>query len=103
YALVSVLVFLLAFALFRSFAAALAAGLAFAVMPLHSEVVSAVNYREDLLAALGVFGAAVLCFWPAPKAQKWWPYATAALWFYALASKESALSAPLLVGALALV
>jgi protein O-mannosyl-transferase len=103
YALVSVLVFLLAFALLRSFAAALAAGLAFAVMPLHSEVVSAVNYREDLLAALGIFGAVALCFWPAPRAPKWWPYALAALWFYALASKESALCAPLLLGALALV
>lgn len=103
YALVSALAFLLAFALFRSFAAALAAGLAFAVMPLHTEVVSAINYREDLLAALGILGAAVLCFWPAPRAERWWPYATAALWFYALASKESALCAPLVVGALALV
>ena len=103
YALVSVLVFLLAFALLRSFAAALAAGLAFAVMPLHSEVVSAVNYREDLLAASGIFAALVLCFWPAPRVGKCWPYATAALWFYALASKESALCAPLLLGALVLV
>jgi len=102
YALVSVLVLLLAFALFRSFAAALAAGLAFAVMPLHSEVVSAVNYREDLLAALGIFAAAALCFWPARGVDKWRPYAVAALWFYALASKESALVAPLLVAALSL-
>ena len=101
YALVSALSFLLAFALLRSFAAALAAGLAFAVMPLHSEVVSAVNYREDLLAALGIFSAAALCFWPAPRAEKCWPYAAAALWFAALASKESALSLPLLVGVLA--
>jgi protein O-mannosyl-transferase len=103
YALVSVLAFWLAFALLRSFAAALAAGLAFAVMPLHSEVVSAVNYREDLLAAVAIFAALALCFWPAPRAEKGWPYATAALWFYALASKESALCAPLLVAALTLV
>ncbi|HEU4582406.1 MAG TPA: hypothetical protein VFS67_29315 [Polyangiaceae bacterium] len=102
YALVSVLAFLLGFALFRSFAAALGTGLAFALMPLHSEVVSAVNYREDLLASAGMFAGAALCFWPAARPGQWRPYGVAALWFLALASKESALVAPLCVAALAL-
>jgi len=62
YALVSALAFALAFALLRSFAGALAAGLAFALMPLHSEVVSAVNYREVLLSTAGIFAAAAVCF-----------------------------------------
>lgn len=103
YALVSVLAFLLAFALFRCFAAALGAGLTFAVMPLHSEVVSAVNYREDLLSSAGIFAAAALCFWPAAQSSKWRPYWAAGLWFLALASKESALVAPLCLGVLALI
>jgi hypothetical protein len=103
YALVSVLALLLGFALFRSFAAALGTGLAFALMPLHSEVVSAVNYREDLLSTAGIFAAAALCFWPAVRPSRWRPYAVAGLWFLALASKESALVAPLCIAALALV
>lgn len=106
YALVSAAAYLLSFALWRSFAAALAAGLVFAAMPLHGEVVSAVNYREDLLATLFVFVAAALCFWPArctpPGAARWRPMAVAGLWFCALASKENAVVAPLLVAALAL-
>lgn len=103
YALVSVLAFLLAFALFRSFSAALGTGMAFALMPLHSEVVSAVNYREDLLSTAGIFAAAALCFWPAVRPSRWRPYAAAALWFAALASKESALVAPLCIAALAMI
>jgi hypothetical protein len=103
YALVSVLAFLLAFALFRSLSAALGAGLAFALMPLHSEVVSAVNYREDLLSTAGVFAAAAVCFWPAARPSRWRPHAVAALWFLALASKESALIAPLCIGSLVLI
>ena len=103
YALVSALAFALAFALLRSFAGALAAGLAFALMPLHSEVVSAVNYREDLLSTAGIFAAAAVCFWPAKRASRWRPYAVAGRWFVALASKESALVAPICVAALALI
>lgn len=108
YALVSVAAYLLAFALLRSFVAALAAGLAFAVMPLHCEVVSAVNYREDLLATLFLFALAALCFWPdqraaSPAEVRWRPIGVAALWFCALASKENAVIAPLLVAGLVLV
>ncbi len=107
YAGVSVAAYLLAFALLRSFVAALAAGLSFAVMPLHSEVVSAVNYREDLLATLFLFALATVCFWPAPRSSppgeaRWRPIAVAVLWFCALASKENAVVAPLLVLALVL-
>jgi hypothetical protein len=103
YALVSVLVFLLAFALFRSFAAALGAGLAFAVAPLHAEVAAAVNYREDSLAALGILAAATVFFWPARREEGSRLYLVLGLWFYALLSKESALVAPLLLAALSLV
>lgn len=103
YALLSVLVFLLAFALFRSFAAALGAGLAFAVAPLHAEVAAVVNYREDLLASVGIVAAAALLFWPARREESTRPYLVLGLWFYALLSKESALVAPLLVAALSLV
>jgi hypothetical protein len=103
YALLSVLVYLLAFALFRSFAAALGAGLAFAVAPLHAEVAAVVNYREDLLASLGIVAAATLLFWPARREESTRPYLVLGLWFYALLSKESALVAPLLVTALSLV
>jgi protein O-mannosyl-transferase len=102
YALVSVLVLWLAFGVLRRFQAALFAAFAFAVAPLHVEVASAVNYREDLLAALGWFGAAALCFWPMRREWRWRGPACGALWGYALLSKESALMAPLFVLALAL-
>jgi protein O-mannosyl-transferase len=103
YALVSVLVLWLAFGVLRRFSAALFAGVAFAVAPLHVEVASAVNYREDLLAAIGWFGAAALCFWPLRREWRWQGAACGALWAYALLGKESALMAPLFVLALALV
>jgi protein O-mannosyl-transferase len=102
YAVASVLAFWLAFGVLRRFHAALFAGFAFAVAPLHVEVVSAVNYREDLLAAIGWFGAAALCFVPMRRDSRWKGYACAALWAYALLGKESALMAPPFVVALAL-
>lgn len=108
YTLVSVSAYLLGFALLRSRAAALGAGLAFAVMPLHSEVASAVNYREDLLATLFLFGTATLCFWPVQQETqsgeaRWRALGVGILWFLALASKENAVVAPLFVGVLLLV
>jgi protein O-mannosyl-transferase len=102
YALVSVLVLWLAFGVLRRFQAALFAALAFAVAPLHVEVASAVNYREDLIAALGWFGAAALCFWPMRRERRWQGLGCGALWAYALLGKESAFMAPLFVLALAL-
>ena len=103
YALVSVAVGALCFALLRRWVAALAAGLAFAVSPLHSEVVAAVNYREDLLAALAVFAALTLLHWPSSRVPHWRIYAASAAWFGALLSKESACAAPLLLAASCLV
>jgi hypothetical protein len=102
YAHVSVIVYWLEFELLRNLIGALAAGLTFAVSPLHAEVAAAINYREDLLAAVGVLGAAALLFWPAPSAVKTRPYVIASLWSFALLGKESALVAPLLWLALAL-
>jgi hypothetical protein len=103
YAAVCVAVFSLAFAVLRRFSSALAAGLLFAVSPLHAEVVAAVSYREDLLSALGLFGAAALVFWPSARPAPWRAYACAGLWLYALLGKESGLIGPLLVAALALI
>jgi hypothetical protein len=103
YAAVCVAVFLLAFAVLRRFSSALVTGLLFAVSPLHAEVVAAVSYREDLLSALGLFGAAALVFWPSARPPPWRAYACAGLWLYALLGKESALIGPLLLAPLALV
>jgi uncharacterized membrane protein len=103
YAAVSVAVFCLAFALFRRYVAALVAGLAFALAPLHAEVVAAVNYREDLLATLGLYAAAALVFWPAPRASTLRSYTCAALFGVSLFAKESALAGPLILGGLMLV
>jgi hypothetical protein len=103
YALACVLVFALAFGLLRSFVPALVAGLAFAVFPIHVEVVAAVNYREDLLAAVGWFGAAALAYWPVRASCRGQAFACAALWAVALFAKESALIAPAFVAALMLI
>lgn len=102
YGLVCALVFLLAFGLLRRLVPALGAALIYAAAPLHVEVVSAVNYREDLLAAVGVFGAAALMFWPAAARWRWRNLGVAALWGFALLGKESALVGPAFVAALAI-
>ncbi len=103
YVLVSTAAAALSFALLRRRLAALAAGLAFAVAPLHAEVVAAVSYREDLLSALGLFVALALLFWPAARVAPWRLYAAGGAWGFALLAKESALVAPVLFAALALV
>lgn len=103
YVLVSTAAAALSFALMRRRLAALAAGLAFAVAPLHAEVVAAVSYREDLLAALGLFVALALLYWPAPRVSPWRLYAAGGAWGFALLAKESAFIGPVLFGALALV
>ncbi len=103
YALACVLVFLLAFGLLRRFLPALGAALVFAALPLHVEVAAVVNYREDLLAAVGVLGALVLSFWPARGDWRFRSVACGLLWGYALLAKESALIAPALVAVLAIV
>ncbi|MBT4095803.1 MAG: tetratricopeptide repeat protein [Nitrospinaceae bacterium] len=59
-ALAALLLFWLALALGLSLRAAGAAGLLFAVHPLHTEAVLAVVGRADILAAIGVFGGAII-------------------------------------------
>lgn len=102
YALACVLAGALAFGVLRSFVPALVAGLAFAVLPIHVEAVAAVNYREDLLAAIGWFGAAAVAFWPVRGSCRGQALACGALWAIALLAKESALIAPAFVAVLML-
>lgn len=103
YVTVSISAAALAFTLLRRWHAALAAGVAFAVAPLHAEVVAAVNYREDLLAALGLFAALALLYWPSPRMPRARVYAAAASWACALLAKESACIGPALFAAAALI
>lgn len=103
YVMVSISAAALAFALLRRWYAALAAGLAFAAAPLHAEVVAAVNYREDLLAALGLFAGLSLLYWPSPTMARSRIYGAGALWACALLAKESACIGPALFAAVALV
>jgi protein O-mannosyl-transferase len=103
YALCSVLVFLLAIGVLRRFGPALAAGLLFAALPIHVEVAAVVNYREDLIAAVGLLGAAAIVFWPLRLDPRWRVLGAGLLWAYALLGKESALVAPAFIAALAIV
>lgn len=103
YALCSALVFLLCIGLFRRFGPALAAGLLFAALPIHVEVAAVINYREDLIAAVGVLGAAAIVFWPLRVDPRWRILGAGLLWACALLGKESALVAPAFIAALAIV
>jgi hypothetical protein len=103
YALCSVLVFLLALGVLRRFGPALAAGLLFAALPMHVEVAAAINYREDLIAGVGLLGAAAIAFWPLRLDRLWRVVGAGLLWAYALLGKESALVAPAFIAALAIV
>jgi hypothetical protein len=102
YALASVLVFLLAFGVMRRFVPALCVGVVFAALPIHSEVAAVVNYREDLIAAVGLFGAAALWFWPTQGGWRWRSVGCGLLWAYALLGKESALIGPAFIAALSI-
>jgi hypothetical protein len=97
YGAVTISVYLLAFALSRRRYTALAAALLFAVAPMHAEVVAAINYREDLLAALGCFVVLALCFWPRLRPSPVLSVVVALCWLGALLAKESALSLPLVL------
>jgi hypothetical protein len=70
YAAVCALGALVLLALTRSAKSALVGGLFFAAAPLHAEVVAAANYREDLLASVGVLGALLLLWWPFPVVSR---------------------------------
>jgi protein O-mannosyl-transferase len=110
YALVCALATLLLLALTRSFRSALGGGLFFAAAPLHAEVVAAANYREDLLASLGVLTALLLLWWPFPvtsplrKEKAASPLAVALVvvsFAVALLSKESAVALVLMAAVIA--
>lgn len=60
HALATVLCAAVVWSLLRNRRAAFFAGAFFAVAPIHAEVVASINYREDLLATIGLFGF-VLC------------------------------------------
>jgi hypothetical protein len=55
------------FAVTRRVRAAVIGGLLFAVAPVHAEVVAAINYREDLEAAVAVLGLLAWLFYPRCK------------------------------------
>jgi hypothetical protein len=90
YGLCSALAALAVFSITRRVAAALVGGLVFAAAPVHAEVVAAVNYREDLIAGVAVFGVVAWLFAPRQTRE---PIdravLTAALLLCGLLSKES--------------
>lgn len=101
HALVAALVAALAHALLGGFLAPLAAGLAMAWHPGPSEAVIVVTYREDLLVAAGMLGAA-LCARRAMAAPRAGPWVAASLacGTLALGAKETALCLVPLLAAL---
>jgi len=103
YAASALAAYALARVLLRARPLALGAALLWAAMPVHAEAVVCASYREDLFAAIGVFGALALILAPTRDAQRW-PQALAAgaLAALGLAGKESALVLVPLLAALAL-
>lgn len=92
----------LAFLLVRRRAVALGAAALWSALPVHAEVVAAINYREDLLATAGVLGVALLLLAPTSSSHGWGRAACAsAALALGLAAKESAMVVLLLVPALA--
>jgi tetratricopeptide (TPR) repeat protein len=72
---------------------ALAAAVVWAALPIHAEVVVSPSYREDLFAAIGVFGTLALLLAPAAHPHAWARASCAALLTtLGLAGKESALT-----------
>ena len=106
HAVASALAALATFALTGRRRLAALAAVFFSTAPIHTEVVAAVNNREDAIAAIGVLGALTLLFWPrrlarlarAPDAAGTAPplpailtaALAAALWLAGLCAKESA-------------
>ena len=93
YAACCALATLVLFGVTRRAMVAVAGGAFFALTPLHAEVVAAINYREDLIAALGVLVS--LAWITAPRSG---PESldgavlAAACWAVALLAKESAVA-----------
>lgn len=69
----------------------------FAVHPVHIEAVSAINFREDLLVTL-LFLLSLICFIKGlrPEASKWISFLSIVFYLFALLSKESALTLPII-------
>ena len=88
--LVTWLVYLLAFRLRLSMGAAVAAAAIFAVHPLHTEAVTGIVGRAELLMALGVLGS----LWWAATGRRWLSLAAFA---FGLFSKEQAVMLPVLL------
>jgi hypothetical protein len=91
YALCCVLAAALALALSRRRHVATFAAIFFAGVPVHAEPVSAVNYREDLIAAAGVLAALLCLCRRGGRGSPLWIVAPAACWTVALMAKESAI------------
>jgi hypothetical protein len=94
---------LAAFAIARNEVVALLAGLFFALSPVHAEVAAAVNYREDLIAGIGVLVPLGWLFWPRFEGSTVSAVAVGSVWLWGLLGKESALVLLPLVFALAVV
>lgn len=97
---VAVLVFLLSLALLKNQRMALMAALLFAVHPIHSEAVSNIGYRSDLLALLFYLASLVLfirqkTFYAFKKGMLM--ACSYGVFFLALFSKESAVSLPFVI------
>jgi hypothetical protein len=92
-----------AHSLLRDARAALVAGLFFALAPVHAEAVSAVNYREDLIAGLGLLVPLAWLFRES-TAKDTLPegLGVSLVWLWGLLGKESAAVLPALVGVIAL-
>lgn len=69
----------------------------FAVHPVHIEAVSAINFREDLLVTL-FFLLSLICFIKGlrPEASKWISFLSIVFYLFALLSKETALTLPII-------
>jgi hypothetical protein len=81
------------FAVTRRRTPAVVGGAFFALSPLHAEAVAAVNYREDLLAALAVLGCLAWLFYPRKKPELVdHAVLAAALLLFGLLGKESAVA-----------
>ena len=91
------------FALSRRRRVTLIGAVFFAVAAVHAEVAATINYREDLLAAVGILAPLAALFWPGgQKHRTLWATLIAAVWLYGLLAKESAVALLALVPAIAL-
>lgn len=97
YTLCCLLAAALVFAVSRRRAVATVAAIFFAAAPIHAEPVSAVNYREDLIAALGVLAALVFLFRRTVRSRPISLIAPTAFFALGLMGKESAVALVALV------